>query len=208
MNLHDPRGLWVKVDGVTRPQDAEGAVAAGVSAVGMIFAPSARRVTVEQAREIRDVIPSDVAAFGVFDDSAPREVGEIAAMLKLDGVQFPAPLVAGRFLQDGVMVLRTVRVQDADDLAEVDRLLCDAVHLDAFVQGQLGGTGTLAPWDVIETHRPTVPFVVSGGLRSDNVAEAVRRLRPAGVDVSSGIESEPGVKDAEKMRAFVRAARA
>jgi phosphoribosylanthranilate isomerase len=207
VSITDPRGTWVKIDGVTRPEDAEAAIAAGTSAIGMIFAPSARRVTVDEARPIRDAIRSPVLAFGVFDDSAPREVGEIAEMLNLDGVQFPAPLVAGRFLPDGVIVLRTVRVQDAGDLADVDRLRCDAVHLDAYVQGQLGGTGVLAPWDVIEAHRPNVPFVVSGGLRPDNVADAMRRLRPAGVDVSSGVESEPGIKDTEKMREFVQAAR-
>jgi phosphoribosylanthranilate isomerase len=207
MTLSDPRGMWVKVDGVTRPEDVQSAIEAGVSAVGMIFAPSARRVTVEQAHAIREAIHPPVLAFGVFDDSAPREVGEIAQMLRLDGVQFPAPLVAGRFLPEGVQVLRTVRVRDPEDLVEVDRLECVAVHLDAFVHGQLGGTGVMAPWDVIEAYRPSVPFVISGGLRPDNVHEAVRRLRPAGVDVSSGVEREPGIKDEEKMRMFVRAAR-
>jgi phosphoribosylanthranilate isomerase len=203
----DARGIWVKVDGVTVPDDAKAAADAGVSAVGMIFAPSPRRVSLAQAEAIRSVIPDGVAAFGVFDDSAPREVGEVAEKLGLDGVQFPAPLVAGRFLPEGVMVLRTVRVREAEDLVEVERLLCDAVHLDAYVEGKLGGTGVVAPWDVIEANRPSVPFVISGGLNPGNVAEAVQRLKPAGVDVSSGIEREPGVKDAEAMRAFVEAAR-
>lgn len=207
MTISDHRGMWVKVDGVTRPEDAAAAVEAGVSAVGMIFAPSARRISLEQAKAVRDAIPDDVAAFGVFDDSAPREVGEVAQALRLDGVQFPAPLVAGRFLPDGLLVLRTVRVRDAQDLVELDRLACDAVHLDAYVEGQLGGTGVVAPWDVIEANRPGVPFVISGGLRADNVTDAVERLHPVGVDVSSGVESEPGVKDVLAMRAFVEAAR-
>lgn len=207
MKLADPRGIWVKVDGITRPQDAEAAVEAGVSAVGMIFAPSPRRVTVQDAKAVRDAVPGGVAAFGVFDDSAPREVGEIAEALRLDGVQFPAPLVAGRFLPGGVIVLRTVRVRNAEDLTELERLRCDAVHLDAYVEGKLGGTGVRAPWEVIEANRPAVPFVLSGGLRPDNVAEAVRRLHPGGVDVSSGVEQEPGVKDLDAMRAFVSAAR-
>jgi phosphoribosylanthranilate isomerase len=208
VSLKDERGMWVKVDGVTRPEDAEAAAAAGVSAIGMIFAPSVRRVTLDEARMIRDAIPAGVAAFGVFDDSQPREVGEIAEALKLDGVQFPAPLVAGRFLPDGVDVLRTVRVRDAEDLMDVGRLDCVAVHLDAYVEGQLGGTGVVAPWDVIEANRPSVPFVISGGLKPANVAEAVSRMRPAGVDVSSGVESAPGIKDVSKLVAFVQAARA
>lgn len=207
MSLHDPRGIWIKVDGVTRPEDAEAAVEAGVSAVGMIFAPSRRRVTLEQAGEVRAAIPPEVGAFGVFDDSSPREVGEVAKELRLDGVQFPAPLVAGQFLPDGVLVLRTVRVRCAEDLVELERLRCDAVHLDSYVEGELGGTGVVAPWDLIEANRPAGPFVVSGGLRPENVGEAVRRLRPAGVDVSSGVESGPGLKDRAKVRAFVEAAR-
>lgn len=205
--LHDPRGIWVKVDGVTRPEDAAAAAAAGVSAVGMIFAPSRRRLTIDQARPVRDAIPSGVAAFGVFDDSAPREVGEIAEALRLDGVQFPATLVAERFLADGIVVLRTVRVREAEDLVELERLHCDAVHLDSYVEGELGGTGVVAPWELIEAARLSVPFVVSGGLHPENVSEAVRRLGPVGVDVSSGVEREPGIKDHDAMDAFVRAAR-
>lgn len=208
MTLVDDRGIWVKVDGVTRPEDAELAVEAGVSAVGMIFAPSRRRVGVRDAEAIRAAIGGDVLAFGVFDDSSSREVGEVAEALSLDGVQFPAPLVAGRFLPDGVTVLRTVRVREADDLVELERLACDAVHLDSYVEGELGGTGVQAPWDLIAAHRPSVPFVLSGGLRPDNVTDAVARLHPGGVDVSSGVESEPGIKDPELMRAFVKAARA
>lgn len=203
----DPRGIWIKFDGVTTPEDAAAAAEAGASAVGMIFAPSSRRVMLDVAMQIRAAIPDGVAAFGVFDDSQPRDVGEIADTLSLDGVQFPAPLVAGRFLTREVIVLRTVRVRSAEDLADVELLKCDAVHLDAYVEGQLGGTGTVAPWDVIEAHRPTVPFVLSGGLRPANVAEAIKRVRPTGVDVSSGIETSPGVKDHDAMRAFVTAAR-
>ena len=207
MMLQDPRGIWIKFVGVTRPEDAVAAAEAGVSAIGMIFAPSPRRVTTEQAYAVREAIPEHVAAFGVFDDSSQREVGEIAEALRLDGVQFPAPLVAGRFLKGEVLVLRTVRVRERDDLVELERLQCDAVHLDAYVEGKLGGTGVVAPWDLIEASRPDVAFVLSGGLRPDNVGEGVRRLRPAGVDVSSGIELAPGIKDAEAMGAFVRAAR-
>ena len=199
--------MWVKVDGVTSAVDAKAAVDAGVSAVGMIFAPSVRKVNLEQAEEIRAAIPSDVMAFGVFDDSQPREVGEIAKILSLDGVQFPAPLVAGRFLGEGIAVLRTVRVRSAEDLLEVERLLCDAVHLDSYVEGQLGGTGEMAPIDVIAAAGLTVPFVISGGLNPSNVASIVSQLSPTGVDVSSGVERGPGVKDHDLLEEFVQEAR-
>lgn len=206
--LHDARGLWVKVDGFTRIADVDAAVDAGVSAIGMIFAPSPRRVSLDEARVLRAAIPSGVQAFGVFDDSAPWELGDITRELELDGIQFPAPLVIGRFLDEPFpVVLRTIRLQDERDLVDLARLRCDAVHFDAYVEGQLGGTGRRAPWELIEAHRPDVPFVLSGGLRPENVAEGVRRLRPAGVDVSSGVEIEPGIKSANAMRAFVDAAR-
>jgi phosphoribosylanthranilate isomerase len=207
LTLSDPRGIWVKFDGITRVEDVEAAVDAGVSALGMIFAPSKRRVTIDQARPIREAIPPEIAAFGVFDDSHPRDIAEIVEALRLDGVQFPAHVVAGQYVPDSVIVLRTVRVRSSEDLADVSRLQCDALHLDAYVEGQLGGTGVVAPWDVIEENRPDVPFVLSGGLSASNVAEGVARLRPAGVDVSSGIEREPGIKDPEAMRAFVKMAR-
>lgn len=209
MTLADPRGIWVKVDGVTRATDAEAAVEAGFSGVGMIFAPSPRRLTLAQAAEIRKAIGDDLVAFGVFDGTSPGAVVRGAAALRLGGVQFPAPLSLNGYppLDAGVLVVRTVRVRGAEDLRDLERLACHAVHLDAFVEGKLGGTGQIAPWDVIEEHRPLVPFVLSGGLRPENVAEAIRRLRPAGVDVSSGVESEPGIKDRAKMEAFVEAAR-
>lgn len=207
MTLHDDRGMWVKVDGITRAEDVQAAVEAGVSAVGMIFAPSPRRLSVEAAAELRRAVPGDVTAFGVFDAAAPHSIAEIAQRLDLGGVQFPADLDAPR-VPSGVIVLRTVRVRDERDLEGLHRLACDAVHLDAFVEGQLGGTGRTAPWELIEAHRPAVPFVLSGGLRPDNVADAVRRLRPAGVDVSSGVETAPGRKDPDKLRAFVEASRA
>jgi phosphoribosylanthranilate isomerase len=192
--------MWVKVDGVTRVSDVHAAVEAGVSAIGMIFAPSKRLVSPALARELRAAIPDGVLAFGVFAD----DPGDVPASLELDGVQLPASCPAR---PDAAIVLRTVRVRDASDLGGLDGLECTAAHLDAWVPGQLGGTGVVAPWDIIEAHRPSVPFVISGGLRPENVAEAVRRLRPAGVDVSSGVESSAGVKDAEKLRAFVGAAR-
>lgn len=206
MRLVDPRGIWVKVDGVTRPEDIEAAVDAGVSAVGMILAPSLRRVDASAASRLRDEIPEGVEAFGVFGPDAADVRGVVDA-LSLTGVQVPSELDVD--IEPGVLLLRTVRVRHAADLLACEDLACDAVHLDAYVPGELGGTGQLAPWDLIEAHRPGVPFVISGGLRPDNVAEAVRRLRPAGVDVSSGVESgQPGVKDPTKLCAFVEAARA
>jgi phosphoribosylanthranilate isomerase len=202
--LSDPRGIWIKVDGVTRMEDVAAAVDAGASAIGMIFAESSRRLDLERAAPLRKSIPDSVLAFGVFGPVPAAEVVRMVDELRLDGAQLPARSAAD---PEGCVVLRTVRVRSASDLSGLERLRCDAVHLDAFVAGKLGGTGQLAPWDVIEAGRPQVPFVLSGGLRAENVGEAISRLCPAGVDVASGVESAPGIKDHSKLRAFVREAR-
>ncbi|HVE90708.1 MAG TPA: phosphoribosylanthranilate isomerase [Actinomycetota bacterium] len=212
MRLEDPRGIWVKVDGVTRVEDVAAACDAGVSAIGMIFAISPRRLTLGQASRIREALPDGVSAFGVFDATSPGAVLRAVSSLSLDGVQVPAELQLERpgypELPAGVVVLRTVRVRGPQDLQGLESLDCHAVHLDAYVEGLLGGTGHTAPWEDIEAVRPAVPWVLSGGLTADNVAEGISRLGPDGVDVSSGVESSPGVKDAEKLSAFVSAARA
>ena len=122
-------------------------------------------------------------------------------------MQFPAPLVAGRFLPDGADRPAHDPRRDARDLVELERLQCDAVHFDAYVEGQLGGTGDVAPWDLIEAHRPVVPFVLSGGLQPDNVAEAVTPSASGRCRRVVGCRVEPGIKDADAMRAFIEAAR-
>jgi len=207
VRISDPRGTWVKVDGFTRPQDVEEAVQAGVSAVGFIFALSPRQVSLGQAAKMRERVPEGVIAFGVFDGNRPAAIARTARHLELGGVQFPAPTQLSDDLPEELLVLRTVRVRGAEDLSGLEELGCDAVHLDAYVDGVLGGTGQTAPWDEIESSPPARAWVLSGGLRPDNVAEAVSRLGPDGVDVSSGVEREPGLKDPEKVRAFVEAAR-
>lgn len=211
MRIADPRGTWVKVDGLTRVGDVHDAVDAGVSAVGFIFALSPRQVSLGQAAKMRERVPDGVCAFGVFDSKSPNAILRNASALELGGVQFPADTDLGKAtygsMPENVLVLRTVRVRGPEDLTDLDALECDAVHLDAFVEGQLGGTGHTAPWDDIEASPPPRAWVLSGGLKPDNVAEAVARLGPDGVDVSSGVEAEPGIKDAEKLHAFVQAAR-
>lgn len=202
--LSDPRGIWVKVCGLTRGDDVQVAAEAGASAVGFVFASSPRRVTIEQAHTLRRLVPAGVLAFGVFGPDESAIVAEAAAQLRLDGVQLPTMAPP---LTRGTIVLRTVRLRSADDLLGLAHVPCDAVHIDAYVEDALGGTGTQAPWHVLEKYRPRKPFVLAGGLDAQNVADAIRRTVPLGVDVSSGVESSPGVKDPQKVRAFVDAAR-
>lgn len=204
MRLSDPRGIWVKVDGVTRPEDVECCIEAGVSAVGFIFALSLRQITKSKAAKLRSSIGDRALAFGVFDEN--QAVAKTAAKLALDGIQVPQATDLAE-LPGRLVVLRTIRVRDASDLADTSELDCDAVHVDAYVEGMLGGTGHLAPWEEIARAVPNRPWVLSGGLNPDNVHQAIATLSPDGVDVSSGVESSPGIKDADKVRAFVEAAR-
>jgi len=144
------------------------------------------------AKDIRAAIPKGVQAFGVFDDSQPRDVGQIADLLELDGVQFPAAArCPGRSSRDDDRAAHRARRATRRDLADVERLRCDAVQLDAYVEGRLGGTGTVAPWDVIEAHRPAVPVRRVGGLTAVERRGSDRTAASGRVDVSSGIETSP-----------------
>lgn len=212
MRISDPRGIWIKVDGVTREQDVDAAVEAGVSAIGMIFVLSPRHVTFAHAGRLRARIPDGVTAFGVFDGGSPGAIARAVRGLDLGGVQIPADADLTRpgypDLPEEVIVLRTVRVRGPEELENLDALVADAVHIDAYVEGRLGGTGHTAPWDDIAAQPPQRTWVLSGGLTPENVAPAIGRLGPDGVDVSSGVEAgEPGVKDAKLLAKFVAAAR-
>lgn len=212
MRICDPRGIWIKVDGVTREQDVDAAVEAGVSAVGMIFVLSPRHITFGRAAKLRARIPDGVTAFGVFDGQSPGAVHRAVRGLNLGGIQIPAEADIDRpgypGLDPDVLVLRTVRVRGPQELEDLSALQADAVHIDAYVPGRLGGTGHTAPWDDIADNPPRRTWVLSGGLTPENVAAAIGRLGPDGVDVSSGVEAgEPGIKDARRLAAFVKAAR-
>ena len=208
--------LRVKICGVTTPEDVAACAAAGADAVGINFHPGSKRyVDPRQAQPLLRSVPPLLAGVGVFVGLPFRHITALAYQLGLRGVQyhgdphppedlFPFSLVAA------------FRVRDRQSLADVDAYLAacraagqlpGAILLDAYVEGQEGGTGTTAPWDLIADYRPGVPVILAGGLTPENVAEAVRAVRPAGVDVASGVESAPGRKDPDKVRAFVANAR-
>lgn len=204
----------VKVCGITRVEDALVAVEAGADALGFIFAESPRRVSVAQAGEIVSQIPPLVTPIGVFVDEPPEVVAEVARAAGLRAVQLhggesPECARALRSLAP-VWVVKAFRVRGESALAEIGRYreCCDAVLLDAFVPGSAGGTGKVFDWSLAERAVACgVPLFLAGGLHPGNVAEAVRRVRPYAVDVSSGVEAGPGVKDHERLRAFLGAVR-
>ncbi|MBE7499597.1 MAG: phosphoribosylanthranilate isomerase [Verrucomicrobiales bacterium] len=199
----------VKICGVTRLEDAQAAVAAGADALGfMFYERSARRVSVGAAAAICRQLPPFVSKVGVFVDAGIETIEETVAQCGLDVVQLhgaESPAFCGRLTRP---VIKAVRVRGPETLAELEGYATAAWLLDAYVPGQPGGTGATFDWG-LATQAVAVgrPVILAGGLTTANVAAAVRQVRPYAVDVSSGVESEPGRKDAAALRAFVEAAK-
>lgn len=205
----------IKFCGMTRPEDARAAATYGARYVGVILADGPRALPDAAALDVLDAVPAGVARVGVFGAATPEEVADRATRLGLRVVQLhgdPDADVVSLLRRDWKgngqvwTVLRLVGSEvppSAPELFDVS----DAVVLDARVAGKLGGTGVALPWDELRDRISALRsrrarLVLAGGLRPDNVSRAVHALRPDVVDVSSGVESSPGVKDHAKMRAF------
>ncbi len=200
----------VKICGVTTPAAAAHAVGCGADAVGLNFVPASPRfLTPGAAAGIVAALGPYCAPVGVF--AGWGDVGRVADRLGLRAVQTYDTTPPGARFDPAAHVL-AARIASAADVAALRELVRAvspaAVLVDAYHPGALGGTGKLAPWDVLAGFDPGVPVILAGGLTPDNVADAIRAVRPWGVDVASGVESAPGVKDPGKVRAFVAAARA
>jgi phosphoribosylanthranilate isomerase len=200
----------VKVCGITSPDDARVAADAGADAIGLIFAESPRRVSVERAREIAAALPEGVLKVGVFVDAEPGEVLRIAREVGLDYAQLHGdepPEGVAEIRGGGVGVMKALRVRNAEALAAVERYEADLFLLDAWSAEARGGTGARFDWELAKSLRGRDNIVVSGGLGPENVREAIEYFEPYGVDASSSLEERPGKKNGERVRRFVRAAR-
>ena len=199
----------VKICGITRVEDALAAAAAGADAIGLVFyAKSPRAVDIEQAREILAALPPFVTTVGLFVDAERSELERILASVPLDLLQFHGDESVQQCEAFGRPYIKALRVKAGDDIAaQVARYpSAQGILLDAYVEGVPGGTGEAFDWSLIP-QMLSKPLILAGGLRPDNVAEAVSRVRPYAVDVSGGVEASKGVKDVEKVGAFIRAAR-
>lgn len=199
----------VKICGITRERDALEAVRLGADAIGLVFyPPSPRAVTVEQAGEIVRRLPPFVTVVGLFVDAAPGHVADVVSRVRIDLLQLhgresprdcahqPRPWVKAVRMKDGIdPAAEAVRYADAAGLL-----------LDAYRPGVPGGTGTAFDWDRVPADLAS-RVILAGGLTPENVEQAIRRVRPYAVDVSGGVESAKGVKDAEKIEAFMRGVR-
>jgi phosphoribosylanthranilate isomerase len=207
--------VLIKICGLRTLQEALEAAAAGADLLGFVFAPSRRQVTPEVARAIIARLPAAVRKVGVFVDEEKEKVRAIADYCGLDVVQFhghESPAYCRGFPQ---MVFKAIHLSPASssghflDPLWVERLKeypVAAFLLDTLVPGAAGGTGVPLDWDLAAELAARQPVFLAGGLRPENVGLAVRRVRPLGVDVSSGVETD-GQKDPQKMQAFVKAVR-
>ncbi|MCI3952941.1 MAG: phosphoribosylanthranilate isomerase [Burkholderiales bacterium] len=199
----------IKVCGVARVEDALAAAHHGAHAIGLVFyRPSPRYVAPALAREIIRTLPPFVTPVGLFVDATEAEVRETIALAPVGLLQFHGSESPAFCRQFALPYIKAIRVKAGTDLLQYARDYHDAkaLLLDAFVEGTHGGTGQSFDWGLIPRTLP-VPVVLSGGLDARNVAGAIQQVRPWAVDVSSGVESAPGIKDAGKIAAFVSGVR-
>jgi len=206
MNERLNRRTRVKICGITRVEDGLAAVTAGADAIGLVFyAKSPRMVSAAQARIIIDTLPPFVTTVGLFVDAEPQEIEAVLAEAPLDLLQFhghETPEYCRGFSRP---YIKAVRMAEGVDLAGVAAEYIDAqgLLLDSYQKGTPGGTGHAFDWARIPLGLDK-PVVLAGGLKPENVTEAVRQVRPYAVDVSSGVEADKGIKDADKIFAFMR----
>jgi phosphoribosylanthranilate isomerase len=220
--------MWVKICGNTNLEDAALAVELGADAVGFVFAASPRRVTLEQVAAITQHLPAGAERVGVFDAHDPESIAEAATAAGLTAVQlhggFDEELLQrlGQRLAGGIRIIQTLHWPVGQESAatrigeQVERILrlgiTGRMLIDSKVGAAGGGTGVAFDWTAARSVFASVPsgvrLILAGGLRPENVGQAIAQLRPWGVDVSSGVEAAPGRKDPERLRHFIENARA
>ncbi len=203
-----------KVCGITKPGYAEFAITAGANAIGLIFyKKSPRSVLIHQAQEIASVAPDHLRRVGVFVNEQADTIATTVKQVNLNVIQLhgeESPEDCERIRQavgEGREIWKAVRVRDGFDASAMAEYGVDAFLLDTAKGGAFGGTGQTFPWELALQAKQYGQVILSGGLHGGNVAEAIRVVEPWGVDASSKLEIEPGVKDIQKMTAFLSAAK-
>lgn len=199
----------IKICGITRVEDALAAAEAGADAIGLVFyAPSPRAVDAQQAAAIVRALPPFVTSVGLFVNATEAEVRGVLAEVPLDLLQFHGDEPEEFCLRFARPYLKAIRMRDDLDLqAQVAGWpSASGILLDSYTPGVPGGTGETFDWQRIPQQRDW-PLVLAGGLRVDNVQTAIAECRPWAVDVSGGVEQAKGIKDVEKIKAFIREVR-
>jgi len=196
----------VKICGVTRVEDALEVVNSGADAIGLVFyAPSPRNVSIEQAATIAAAIPAFVSVVGLFVNAEAEFVHDVIARVKLDLLQFHGDETPENCAQYRLPFIKAIRVKSDTNLIQYaqDFSASKALLLDTYTEGVAGGTGHVFDWDLIPKQLAK-QVILAGGLSPQNVGQAIAQVRPYAVDVSGGVEISKGIKDAEKIAAFMQ----
>ena len=197
----------IKICGLTRTEDVEAAIKAGAGAVGFVFTASPRRISIDIAKRLSSYVPQDVLSVGLFLDQDRSEIEQVIAAVHLDLLQFHGCETEQECSVFNMPWLKAVAMENAESLMQAERDFpgAEGLLLDSHSKGQRGGSGKLFDWSL---SRPVdKPVWLAGGLNPDNVGEAIRAVRPFAVDVSSGVETQPGIKSATRLNDFVQAVR-
>lgn len=197
----------IKVCGLTRVEDVQAAVAAGVDAIGFVFTASPRRVSAQQAMQLSHYVPEDVLRVGLFLNQSRDEVAEVLKVIKPDVLQFHGSESEQFCLDFGIPYLKAVAMKDEQSVPQAERDYPSALGLllDSHKVGKPGGSGKAFDWSLSQLNSKQI--WLAGGLNAANVAAAIRVVKPYAVDVSSGVETSPGIKDVQQINAFVLAVR-
>jgi len=197
----------IKICGITRPEDGLIAANAGADAIGLVFYPkSPRAVTIAQAQAICAILPPFISVVALFVDAEHFEIEDVLAEVPVDLLQFHGSETANQCQGFKKPYIKAIRMKDDADLADAAEQYSTARGLlvDTYNPLEAGGTGEVFDWDRVPDGLDT-PIILAGGLEPSNVAAAIQQINPYAVDVSSGVEVSKGIKDADKIRAFVTA---
>lgn len=196
----------VKICGLTRVEDVQAAVASGADALGFVFyEPSPRSVTIAQAEVLVRHVPAFVSVVGLFVNPSAQSVREVLDRVPLDLLQFHGDERPDFCAQFARRWIKAIRVRDGEQIENAfeEYRQASGLLVDAWDPDRYGGTGHSFNWDLIPLKR-SMPLILAGGLSSDNVFGAVKRVQPWAVDVSGGVESGKGIKDSEKISDFIK----
>jgi phosphoribosylanthranilate isomerase len=196
----------VKICGFTRVEDAVVAAQAGVDAIGLVFyPPSPRHVEISQAQAIVAALPAFTSVVALFVDAHAEQIHDVLAQVPIDCLQFHGDETPAQCRLYNKRYIKAVRMQADTDVGQLARAYHDAAGLllDAYHPNAKGGTGSTFDWELIPPHC-ALPIILAGGLEPGNAIQAIQAVRPYALDVSSGVEADKGIKDAQKMRAFLK----
>ncbi len=204
--------IKIKICGITREEDALMAARHGATAIGFVFCTSVRRVPIAEARKIAHVLPKIVEKIGVFANDSIADILAISDTVGLTGVQLNGSedgdyAKALKKERPDLHIIKAISVSSPCSFAGIESFPADFVLLDSPRDLRAPSPRPSLDLDLVQTYRPIRPFYIAGGLTAWNVADYVKAVRPAGVDVSSGVESEPGIKDETAVRSFIHRVR-